>query len=73
MAKIEMKPVVSSNVKAIGHDGVDKMRVEFTHGGAYLYSGVGPQLYSEIAGAESVGKALTPIRKDPAKFPYVKD
>lgn len=56
-AVIEMKPVVSSNIKAVGYDAENQVaRVEFINGSIYEYPGVEQGLFDNLAGAESVGK-----------------
>jgi lysyl-tRNA synthetase class 2 len=54
---MEMTPVKSSNIKAIGHDpAAKKLRVEFTNGGLYEYQDVAPHHYSTMLSHESPGK-----------------
>lgn len=70
---IEMKPVVSSNINALGHDALHKvMRVQFTNGSTYDYQNVGVELFDSIHTAESVGKAFTEVKKNPGAYPYTK-
>lgn len=56
---IVMSPVASSNVNSVGYDAGSKvLRVKFNSGGLYEYMGVPPEAYSELMGAESVGRFL---------------
>lgn len=53
---MEMKPVDSSNIKAIGYDPAARvMRVEFHHGGSYEHRDVGPAEHEALKSAPSVG------------------
>lgn len=46
---MEMKPVKSSNVKAIGYDpGTKTLAVEFNSGGTYHYHNVSPHHHTEM-------------------------
>ena len=54
---MEMKPVTSSNIESIGHDG-DVMHVKYKSGYSYTHSGVTPEKYKEIIGRASIGKAM---------------
>lgn len=56
---IEMKPVQSSNIRAIGHDPeLAALIVEFTSGDFYEYADVNSEQFAALLGAESVGKYL---------------
>lgn len=49
----------SSNVKAVGYDpGSQTLIVEFHKGRSYAYTGVTPDMHSNILAAESPGKYL---------------
>lgn len=53
---IEMKPVKSSNIQAIGYDAKDKvMHIAFTSGKTYAYHGVTPEQHGEFLHADSIG------------------
>lgn len=54
---MEMNPVTSSNLSAIGYDVEKKtMRVEFKNGSAYDYFDVPEHAYHEFKASDSVGK-----------------
>lgn len=59
MPQIITTPVKSSQIAAIGHDGVDTFQIDFPRkdGGVsrYQYTGVSPELFEEFKGAESIG------------------
>lgn len=53
---IERKPVLSSNIKAIGYDAASKqLDVEFSSGSVYRYSGVSPEAHASFISAPSIG------------------
>jgi KTSC domain len=46
---MEMKPVTSSNIKAVGYDTASKiLAVEFNNGGLYHYHDVNPSHHAEM-------------------------
>lgn len=50
------RAVGSTSIRRIGYDaGRRELGVEFLHGGAYVYSGVGEALFSEFLDADSKG------------------
>lgn len=51
---MELTPVKSSQISAIGHEG-DTLRVRFKNGAEYDYSGVSADSFNEFLNAESVG------------------
>lgn len=54
---IDLKPVTSSNIAAIGYDPRTKrMAVNFKGGGTHVYHEVGQEHFDALEGAESVGK-----------------
>lgn len=54
---IEMKPVASSNVEAVGFcPDSNCIFVQFRSGGTYRYPDCSQELYSQLCGAESAGK-----------------
>jgi hypothetical protein len=59
---MNLYPVKSSTIEAIGHDGVDKMAVKFRNGTIYEYSGISKNLYDTIINAESVGKRFASLK-----------
>lgn len=55
---MQMTPVTSSNVKAVGYDPAGRtMRVQF-NSGTYDYADVPPEKHAALMEAESVGKHL---------------
>lgn len=62
MTAIELKPVESSNIEAIGHDpAAREMHVRFKPGkdgkrGVYIYAEVPEEVHSDWLAAESIGK-----------------
>lgn len=60
MSIAELKPVASSNVAAVGYDGVTRTLAVQFKGGAkvYHYKDVPPETYAELSKAESVGKFI---------------
>lgn len=56
MGPIQMIPVESSNLSAIGYDeDTEALRVEFHDGSAYLYTGVDKSVYVQLLTATSKG------------------
>lgn len=65
-------PVESSNIAALGHMG-DKMHVEFKTGARYEYDNVSQELFASILNAESIGSAFsTLIKKQASAYPFRK-
>lgn len=59
MAEIEMKPVVSTRVKALGYDAeTQTLRAEFPNGRRCDYEGVPPEVYAEMEKSTSIGAAF---------------
>lgn len=57
MAEIKMHPVVSSNILAAGYDKDTKtLKITFSNGATYTYSGVPLAMYEGIFTADSAGK-----------------
>ena len=53
---MEMRPVDSSNIKAIGYDPATRvMRVEFHHGGSYEHRDVTSEEHEALMSASSKG------------------
>ena len=66
---MNMIPVVSSNIYAVGYDG-STLRIQFHSGGIYDYSGVPESVYNGLMNAASKGsyhaahiKNVYPYRK----------
>ena len=56
MANIEMYPVSSSNLRAVGYDAKSQtLHIQFHSGGLYEYCGVDQQTYDELLAASSQG------------------
>lgn len=54
---MDMKPVSSSMLNAVGYDKDEKkLTVEFSNGATYEYEEVEPEIYEEFVNADSVGK-----------------
>lgn len=54
---VEMHPVASSNIDAVGHDASkSEMHVRFKNGGTHVFSGVDHTAFTLMRNAESVGK-----------------
>lgn len=56
---VDMKPVDSSNVAAVGYEPGEKgegvLHIQFKNGGRYRYQGVSPTHHEDLIGAKSVG------------------
>ena len=56
---VEMQPVESSNIEAIGYDELEQaLYVTFHSSGAYRYTGVSLETYNELMEAPSKGRYL---------------
>lgn len=54
---MELKPVKSSNFKALGHDKeTEELHIEFQGGSVFAYDGISEELYLALMDAESKGK-----------------
>lgn len=54
---MELKPVNSSNIAAVGYDG-GTMHVQFANGSLYKYEGVTEKDYADLMNADSIGSAF---------------
>lgn len=70
---VVMRAVTSSNIKAIGFDGIGTLRVEFLNGGIYDYSEVPVEVYDACLKADSVGKYFSANIKPVYKFTKQRD
>jgi hypothetical protein len=71
--KIEMIPVRSSNIQAVGYDPEHSILVvQFSEGRQYEYSNVTVDVFERLATAGSIGSAFNEIRSNPMKYPYRK-
>lgn len=53
---MNLKPVTSSNIAAIGHDPDNNiLHVQFKNGGTYAYHGVSAEEHDALVDADSVG------------------
>ena len=69
--KVEMHPVKSSNIEAIGHAG-DALHVKYKSGQTYVYAGVPESHFHNARSSDSVGKYINANIKgtfDHAKLP----
>lgn len=71
---IELKPVKSSNLKAIGYNPTTQtLRVLYNTERAYDYFGVEPTVYENLMKAESVGKFFWSNIRTQYAYAEVKD
>jgi hypothetical protein len=65
---IDLTPVKSSNVAAVGHDAqANELHVQFKSGNSYVYNGVTADQHKALMSADSVGSHLHKIIKPAAK------
>lgn len=56
-------PVVSSQVKSLGHDpSTSELHVEYHDGSVWVYGGVSTERHAELVGSKSIGKNLHGIK-----------
>lgn len=56
---MEMTPVISSNIQAVGYDQEKKqLHVQFNGGAVYIYAEVPKEVFDELMAAESKGKFI---------------
>lgn len=68
---MEMKPVASSNIQAVGYDeSTETMRVQFTNGSIYEYRNVPSIVYNDFMQSGSLGAYLN--RNIRNSYPYEK-
>lgn len=66
---VEMKPVKSGNVAAVGHDPEAKtLHVAFRNGSRYIYQDVDAEKHAALMKADSVGSYLNAHIKGAHKF-----
>jgi hypothetical protein len=69
---MNMQPVESSNIQAIGYDPLTAtLRVTFNNGTSYDYFGVAVEEHIDLMDAESKGKYLNACIKPNRKFAKV--
>lgn len=65
MAEIEMQPVDSSNIAAVGYDADEmELQVKFKDGGLYSYAEVTQQEFNNLLNSESVGRTFGATIRD---------
>jgi hypothetical protein len=79
MTNIELSPVESSQIEAIGHDPeTNTLAIRFKdyrggRGALYHYANVTTEDFEVFRGAESIGRHFkTVIKADPEAFPYTR-
>lgn len=65
---MELVPVQSSQITAVGFDGESTMHVLFRRGGLYEYSNVTVHEYNDVLTSKSVGKAFAAVIKGAKPF-----
>lgn len=65
---MQMLPVQSSNIAAIGHEGTT-MHVRFKNGGTYVYEGITAEGFGKLKEAKSCGKHLGSMNVTGKKLP----
>ena len=69
---MEMTPVESSNIEAVGYDGDSStLQVEFKNGGTYQYFDVPEHVFEGLRDAESVGGYLASVIKGSYRYSKV--
>ena len=59
---MELIPVKSSNVQAVGYDPDEKvLAVQFKKGGVYEYPAVPPEMYEALLKSESIGRFVAQV------------
>jgi len=62
---VDMVPVQSSNIKAIGHDeAAAELHVQFHNGGLFVFKGVGADVFGQFLTADSKGQFFHQNIKD---------
>lgn len=75
---VELKPVVSSNISAVGYNETNRlMKIAFKGKegtfNTYLYEGVEPEIYANMLKADSIGKYLSEnVIRHKDKYKYIK-
>ena len=69
---MEMIPVESSNIEAVGYDGDSStLQVEFKNGGTYQYFDVPEHIFEGLRDADSVGRYLASVIKGSYRYSKV--
>ncbi len=61
--EIVLESVISSNIAAVGFDGVSKMRVQFTNGAIYEANGAKQSDFDDFKSAKSKGVYFNKVLK----------
>ena len=62
--EVEMQPVDSSAVSALGYDSRSRtMYVDWIKGGRYSYYGVSKDLYEQVRSSNSVGETMNYVKR----------
>lgn len=70
---MELKPVKSSSVAAIGYDAqTQQLHVKFLKGGTYTYHDVPPRVHDELVRAKSIGQHLAKYIVSGGKYKFTK-
>lgn len=75
---VELKPVISSNISAVGYNENSKLlKISFKGKGdtfnTYLYENVEPEVYNKMFESESVGKYLSEnVIRQKDKYKFIK-
>lgn len=70
---MDMKPVESSLITAVGYDeATEILRIEFKSGGTYDYMMVPTHVYEDMMASESIGKFFLRRIKGNSDFPFEK-
>ena len=64
---MELREVLSSNIRKIGHDGTNLI-VEYMSGAQYRYKGVPKEVFNEMLSAESKGRFMNANIKGKYEF-----
>lgn len=68
---MDMKPVASSNIQAVGYDeSTETMRLQFANGSVYEYHNIPSIVYNDFMQASSLGAYLN--RNIRNNYPYEK-
>jgi len=68
---MEMIPVDSSQIAAIGHEG-STLTVQFKNGAVWHYAGISAEVFKLLEGADSVGKFFNSAIKPHHKATRIK-
>lgn len=70
---MELKPVKSSSVEAIGYDVMkQQLHVKFKKGGTYTYHDVPERVHDELIRAKSIGEHMAKVIVGKGKYKFTK-